>query len=100
MQFSSFADFLNMGGYAFYVWLSYGVSTALIIYLLFASVNRHKSLLQQIALRQKREQKLRQAAEKNMNDIQMSQSEVNDDIVEKAVAQATSKVVNNTNAEN
>jgi heme exporter protein D len=95
MQFSSVADFLNMGGYAFYVWLSYGASTALIIYLLFASVNRHKSVLQQIAQRQKREQKLRQAAEKNMNDQQMSQSEVNDDIIEKAVAQATSEATSN-----
>ena len=26
MQFDSFADFLNMGGYAFYVWLSFGVT--------------------------------------------------------------------------
>jgi heme exporter protein D len=66
MQFTSFADFLNMGGYGFYVWLSYGVSTLLIVYLLFASVSRHKALLQQIAQRQKREQKLRQAAEQQM----------------------------------
>jgi len=90
MQFSSFTDFLNMGGYAFYVWLSYGVSAALIIYLLFSSINRHKSVLQQIVLRQKREQKLRQAAEKNMNDQQLSQSEVNNDMIENAVDKATS----------
>lgn len=91
MQFSSFADFINMGGYAFYVWLSYGVSTTLIIYLLFASAHRHKLVLQQIALRQKREQKLRQAAEKNMSDKQLSQLEVNDNIIEEAVVKANSE---------
>jgi len=71
MQFNSFAEFINMGGYAFYVWLSYGVSAALIIYLLFTSFSRHKSLLKQIALRQKRELKLREAAKLHMekNDL-------------------------------
>jgi len=61
MQFSSFADFINMGGYGFYVWLSYGVATLLLIALIVASLNGHKRVIQDVAQRQKREEKLRQA---------------------------------------
>ena len=64
MQFNSFADFINMGGYGFYVWLSYGVTSALLITLIFSSLSNHKKVLQNIATRQKREQKLRHAREK------------------------------------
>ncbi len=94
MQFNSFAEFLNMGGYAFYVWLSYGISTALIIYLIWASVNRHKAVLQQIAQRQKREQRLRQAAAINMEKQGLTQSELNEKIIADAVAKTTSGSVN------
>ncbi len=61
MQFSSFADFINMGGYGFYVWLSYGVATFLLVALIFASINGHKRVIQDVAQRQKREEKLRKA---------------------------------------
>ncbi len=66
MQFDSFADFVNMGGYAFYVWLSFGVSALLLIYLTWSSFRQHRLTIEQIAQRQQREQKLRQAAEKQM----------------------------------
>ena len=89
MQFNSFAEFLNMGGYAFYVWLSYGVSAALIVYLLFASVRRNKTVLEQIAIRQKREQKLRQAAELNMQEQGINEPQINDEMIEAAVKQST-----------
>ena len=33
MFFQSWSDFINMGGYGFYVWLSYGISlVAMIIF--------------------------------------------------------------------
>ncbi|MBL4911407.1 MAG: heme exporter protein CcmD [Alteromonadaceae bacterium] len=89
MQFNSFAEFLNMGGYAFYVWLSYGVSAALIVYLLFASVRRNKTVLEQIAIRQKREQRLRQAAELNMQEQGINEPQINDEMIEAAVKQST-----------
>ena len=89
MQFNSFAEFINMGGYAFYVWLSYGVSAALIIYLLFASIRRNKTVLEQIAMRQKREQRLRQAAEKNMKKQGLSEPQINDEMIEAAVQHST-----------
>ncbi|MBA6389645.1 heme exporter protein CcmD [Colwellia sp. BRX10-3] len=63
MQFDSISAFLDMGGYGFYVWLSYGVSIIALALLVFFSINSHKKIKQQIAQRIKREAKLRQAAE-------------------------------------
>ena len=50
-----------MGGYGFYVWLSYGVAAALLIILLFSSITGHKKTIKNIAQRKQREDKLRQA---------------------------------------
>lgn len=72
MQFESIDAFLNMGGYAFYVWLSYGVSAILLILLFLSSKANHQKTIKQIAMRQKRENKLRQAAKQ-----QQEQSTVN-----------------------
>ncbi|MFT5814067.1 MAG: heme exporter protein D [Psychroserpens sp.] len=63
MQFDSFSAFIAMGGYGFYVWLSYGVSILALALLVFSSLTDHKKIKQQIAQRQKREKKLRQATE-------------------------------------
>ncbi|MBA6293483.1 heme exporter protein CcmD [Colwellia sp. MB3u-70] len=63
MQFDSFSAFIAMGGYGFYVWLSYGVSILALALLVFSSITDHKKIKQQIAQREKRETKLRQAAE-------------------------------------
>lgn len=65
MQFDSFSAFLSMGGYGFYVWLSFGVSTALILALIFNSTMGHKQVIKNIALRQQREAKLRQVRKQN-----------------------------------
>ena len=62
MQFESFNAFLEMGGYGFYVWLSYGTTAALLLLLLFTSLQQNKAIKQKIITRQKRENKLRQAA--------------------------------------
>ncbi|MFT6193922.1 MAG: heme exporter protein D [Cognaticolwellia sp.] len=63
MQFDSFSAFIAMGGYGFYVWLSYGVSLLALALLVLSSITNHKKIKQQIAQREKREKKLRQAAE-------------------------------------
>ena len=63
MQFDSINAFLDMGGYGFYVWLSYGVSILALALLVFSSLSSHKKTKRHIAQRQKREMKLRQAAE-------------------------------------
>lgn len=62
MQFDSFSAFWAMGGYGFYVWLSYGVTALLLIILVIASRNQKAAVIAHIRARQKREQKLRQAA--------------------------------------
>ena len=63
MQIDSISAFLAMGGYGFYVWLSYGVSILVLALLVLSSISSHKKTKQHIAQRQKREIKLRQAAE-------------------------------------
>jgi len=65
MQFDSFSAFINMGGYGFYVWLSFGVSTALILALIVSSMMAHKQVIKDIAVRQQREAKLRQVRSKH-----------------------------------
>ncbi len=60
MQFDSFSAFLNMGGYGFYVWLSFGISTVLILALIFNSILGHKQVIKNIAIRQQKDNKLRQ----------------------------------------
>ncbi len=42
IQFESFSEFLNMGGYAFYVWLSYGVTFGSLGILLFLSLRQKR----------------------------------------------------------
>ena len=44
MQFDSFAEFINMGGYAFYVWLAFGVSAALLLLLSISTALGHKKM--------------------------------------------------------
>ena len=68
MQFYSINAFFAMGGYGFYVWLSFGISTALLFALVYSSIVGHKKVIKNIALRQQRENKLHQLR-KQRNDI-------------------------------
>ena len=61
MQFNSFSDFINMGGYGFYVWLSFGAAALILTLLLVTSKAGHQKIITQIAKRKQREDKLRQA---------------------------------------
>lgn len=63
MQFTSFTDFLNMGGYGFFVWLSFGVSGALLVLLMLSTKFSHQNIRADIAKQIKREAKLQKAAE-------------------------------------
>ncbi len=63
MQFNSFSDFINMGGYGFYVWLSFGAAALILTLLLVSSKAGHQQIINQIAKRKQREEKLRQARE-------------------------------------
>ncbi|MBF4101627.1 heme exporter protein CcmD [Mannheimia haemolytica] len=46
-QFESISDFFAMGGYGFYVWLSYGVSFIAMIGLIWLSRREQKAILAQ-----------------------------------------------------
>lgn len=76
MQFESFTAFLAMGKYGFYVWLSFGVSAALILALIVISLNQHKQVLKNIAIRQQREDKLRQLRQQQRKNSLNSTQEV------------------------
>ena len=61
MQFSSLSEFINMGGYGYYVWLSFGSATLILSLLLIVSKKGHRQVISSIAKRQAREEKLNQA---------------------------------------
>lgn len=65
MQFNSFAEFVAMDGHGFFVWLSYGITILLFVLLTAYSLAGHKSTIKQINQRQKRELKLKQAAQRS-----------------------------------
>ncbi len=51
----SFQEFLAMGGYGFYVWISYGIATIILIANIVIPIVQRKSFLRQQALKQKRQ---------------------------------------------
>ena len=65
MQFNSFSDFFNMGGYAFYVWLSYGVTFGCLATLITMSVRQKRKVLIEIAKKMAREQRLKETRGNN-----------------------------------
>ncbi|WP_025564967.1 heme exporter protein CcmD [Psychromonas sp. SP041] len=67
MAFTSLSDFIAMGGYSFYVWLSYGVSLLSIILLITNSVFKRKKIFHQVEQRLQREQRIKAA--ENREDI-------------------------------
>ncbi len=47
-------EFFHMGGYGFYVWMSYGISFVVLMINFFLPIIQRKQLLRQLALKQKR----------------------------------------------
>ena len=65
MFFQTWRDFFHMGGYGFYVWLSYVVSLVAVIALIVQSVKQRKTVLQNVLREQQREERLQQANKGN-----------------------------------
>ena len=61
MQFESFSDFIAMGGYGFYVWLSYGSCAFVLLSVLLSSLHDGKQLKQQVKLQIEREARIKKA---------------------------------------
>ncbi|NOR69062.1 MAG: heme exporter protein CcmD [Methylomarinum sp.] len=51
---NSFAEFLAMGGYGFYVWTSYAIAFVVLLLNVIVPMIQRKQLLRQLALKQKR----------------------------------------------
>jgi heme exporter protein D len=65
MHFQSFSDFLAMGGYGFFVWLSFGVTYLLLIGLIITSIYQQKQFKQQLKSTIAREQRVKQYQEQH-----------------------------------
>ncbi|HEY5715457.1 MAG TPA: heme exporter protein CcmD [Psychromonas sp.] len=61
MAFNSFADFIAMGGYGFYVWLAYGISFLCLIVLIFNTLEKRKKIFRVVTQRIAREQRINKA---------------------------------------
>ncbi|MCU4675788.1 heme exporter protein CcmD [Catenovulum sp. 2E275] len=65
--FESFSDFLNMNGYAFYVWMSYGLTLLLIVVLLIWSKNQRKQVIKEIKQQESVKQARKQHSQSEMS---------------------------------
>ena len=68
MHFASFSDFLAMGGYAFYVWLSFGLTLVCLVGIIISTRMKTRSLLGELRSKQAREDR-RKAARQMENTL-------------------------------
>ena len=68
MKFDSWSEFWAMGGYGFYVWLSFGLTIFALVALLVSTITTRKSLLRAVKQKQARAAR-RKAAQKLENTL-------------------------------
>ncbi|MFQ1652877.1 heme exporter protein CcmD [Aeromonas veronii] len=68
MHFASFSDFMAMGGYAFYVWLSFGLTLVCLVGIIISTRMKTHSLLAELRSKQAREAR-RKAAQQMENTL-------------------------------
>lgn len=68
MHFASFSDFMAMGGYAFYVWLSFGLTLLCLVGIVISTRLKARSLLGELRNKQAREAR-RKAAQQMENTL-------------------------------
>ena len=68
MHFASFSDFMAMGGYAFYVWLSFGLTLVCLVGIIISTRIKTRSLLAELRSKQAREAR-RKAAQQMENTL-------------------------------
>lgn len=64
LNFSSWDSFFAMGGYGLFVWLSFGVTYALLALLWWFSQAGHRQFLQELAVKQARESRVQKQLQK------------------------------------
>ncbi|MDX2126051.1 MAG: heme exporter protein CcmD [Aeromonas hydrophila] len=68
MHFASFSDFLAMGGYAFYVWLSFGLTLLCLVGIVISTRMKTRALLGELRNKQACEAR-RKAAQQMENTL-------------------------------
>ena len=68
MHFASFSDFMAMGGYAFYVWLSFGLTLFCLVGIVMSTRLKTRNLLGELRNKQAREVR-RKAAQQMENTL-------------------------------
>jgi len=61
MQFDSFSDFIAMGGYGFYVWLSFGTCALILLCILLNSLRDTKRIMASVEQQIIREERIKKA---------------------------------------
>jgi heme exporter protein D len=67
MQFESFSEFLAMGGYGFYVWLSFGSCTLILLGVLLSSLRDTSKLRHEIKAQMHREERIKKAKQQEQS---------------------------------
>lgn len=57
----SVSEFFHMGGYAFYVWSSYGLATLLLVWIFFSPMISKKNIIKELRIKYRQQE--RQAQE-------------------------------------
>lgn len=70
MYFESIGDFWAMGGYGFYVWLSFGLGFLSLTLIWLESVLTKRKLIAQVLVEQQRQARIKAAAEKQASQLQ------------------------------
>lgn len=67
MQFDSFSDFIAMGGYGFYVWLSFGTCALILLGILFSSLRDTKRIVASVEQQVAREARIKKAKQEQIS---------------------------------
>ena len=51
------SEFLDMGGYAFYVWTSYGISTALLVWVFISPIFNKKNIIKELRMKYRQQER-------------------------------------------
>ncbi len=67
MQFDSFSDFIAMGGYGFYVWLSFGTCALILLGILVNSLRDTKRIMASVEQQIIREARVKKAKQEQIS---------------------------------
>ena len=56
----SASEFFNMGGYAFYVWSSYGIATVLLGWVFISPIFNKKSIIKELRMKYRQQERQQQ----------------------------------------